>query len=128
MLATQLFSNTTASAIRRCYYHGKQMYKPLETADFFSRFLIVPNCQKLLPFQKGIIKSNISLEMLHNYLKERFNMTYICTSRLNQDVLEHFFGAIRSTGGLNDHPTPQDFKYRMRKYILGTSITLHVYY
>lgn len=43
----------------------------------------------------------------------------ILTYRLNQDVLDNFFGVIRSKGGLHDHPTPLEFKYRLRSYILG---------
>lgn len=75
--------------------------------------------RKSVPFKTGIIMSNNALIMLHEYLGEKYNMKYICTSRLNQDVLEHFFGAIRSKGGLNNHPSPKEFKYRLRKYILG---------
>ena len=62
--------------------------------------------------------TNMAVPMLHKYV-EKYEMTYILTYRLNQDVLENFFGAIRSKGGLNDHPSPQEFKYRLRKYILG---------
>lgn len=79
---------------------------------------IVPGKKTLDPFQKGIIITNNALDMLLKYV-QRYGMTYIITSRLNQDVLENFFGAIRSKGGLNDHPSPQQFKYRLRKYILG---------
>ena len=60
----------------------------------------------------------MALELLFKYV-EKYDMTYVITNRLNQDVLEHFFGAMRSKGGLNDHLSPQDFKYRLRKYILG---------
>lgn len=80
---------------------------------------IIPNKNHLEPFQKGVIMTNNALKMLHEYVAEKYKMSYICKSRLNQDVLEHFFGAIRSKGGLYDHPTPKEFKYRMRKYILG---------
>lgn len=34
-LATQLFSNTTSNAIRRCYSLGLELYNPTKTADFF---------------------------------------------------------------------------------------------
>lgn len=57
--------------------------------------------------------------MLHVELKNRYNIDYILTYRLNQDVLENFFGVIRSKGGLHDHPDHQEFKYRLRSYILG---------
>lgn len=49
----------------------------------------------------------------------RYNLKYILTYRLNQDVLENFFGVIRAKGGLHDHPDQLEFKYRLRSYILG---------
>ncbi|XP_046811334.1 uncharacterized protein LOC124420920 [Lucilia cuprina] len=79
---------------------------------------IIPGRKCLEPFQKGILMTNNALIMLHEYVK-KYDMKYIVTSRLNQDVLEHFFGAIRSKGGLNDHSSPRDFKFRLRKYILA---------
>ena len=57
--------------------------------------------------------------MLHEDMKNRFNFKYILTYRLNQDIIENFFGVIRAKGGLNDHPDIQEFKYRLRSYILG---------
>lgn len=56
--------------------------------------------------------------MLYKYVQNCFNMEYILTNRLNQDILEHFFGAIRSRGYLNDHHFPKEFIYMMRKYIM----------
>jgi len=34
-------------------------------------------------------------------------------------VLENFFGLVRAKGGLYDHPDRQEFKYRLRSYLLG---------
>lgn len=34
-------------------------------------------------------------------------------------LLSNFFSYIRGMGGQNDHPTPLDFKYRLRWYLLG---------
>ena len=49
----------------------------------------------LLPFQKGIILTNTSLQQLFPYLKQKygnnFDISYIMTARLNQDILENFF-------------------------------------
>lgn len=81
--------------------------------------LRVKGRKQLLPFQTAIIISNKSLPELYEYLQKRFNITYILTYRLNQDVLENFFGTIRRAGGLHDHPDPLEFKYRLRSYILG---------
>lgn len=52
-------------------------------------------------------------------MKRRFDVQYLLTRRINQDVIENFFGVIRAKGGLHDHPTPLEFKYRLRSYILG---------
>lgn len=62
---------------------------------------------------------NNSLKQLYEDLQRRFSIKYLLTYRLNQDVLENFFGVIRAKGGLHDHPTPLEFKYRLRSYILG---------
>lgn len=57
--------------------------------------------------------------MLFEEMKQRFQTSYLLTYRLNQDVLENFFGIIRSKGGLHDHPDTLEFKYRLRSYVLG---------
>lgn len=56
---------------------------------------------------------------MYDDLKSRFGVKYILTYRLNQDILENFFGVIRAKGGLHDHPDQLEFKYRLRSYILG---------
>lgn len=75
--------------------------------------------KEIIPFQKGILLTNLSLNQMFDYLKTKFPIEYILTSRLNQDVLENFFSYIRGMGGANDHPSPMDFTYRLRWYILG---------
>ena len=94
---------------------------------------ILPNKTSLEHFQKGILISNNSLKMLLEYVNEHYEMKYILTNRLNQDVLEHFFGAIRGNGGgLNDHPSQKQFIYRLRGYLLGKIFSnlnvIHTYY
>lgn len=81
--------------------------------------LRTPGKKSMLPFQKGILISNESLRGLYKYLKSNYNFEYILTNRLNQDVLENFFIHIRSKGGLHDHPSALEFKYRLRSYLLG---------
>lgn len=63
--------------------------------------------------------SNNALKLLLEDLKRRFDTQYILTRRLNQDILENFFGIIRAKGGLHDHPNALEFKYRLRSYIMG---------
>lgn len=83
------------------------------------RNMRTPTRRSLLPFQKGILLSNASLPLLLDYVSFNHSLKYIITNRLNQDDLELFFGVIRSKGGLHDHPTPLEFKYRLRSCILG---------
>lgn len=86
--------------------------------------LRVGSSRTLLPFQKGILISSNALPMLFADLKTRFGVDYVLTYRLNQDVLEAFFGVIRSIGGLHDHPTAMEFEYRLRKFLLGRNQTM----
>lgn len=85
--------------------------------------LRVGSHKSLILFQKRFIVSNNSLEQLLPYLIEKYstaNIEYMITNRLNQDILENFFSFIRSNGGgTNDQPSALDFKYRMKRYILG---------
>ena len=75
--------------------------------------------KNLLPFQRGILQNNNALPLLLDYLRKTYGISYILTAKLNQDCLENFFSAIRAKGGLHDHPSPLEFKYRFRSYILG---------
>lgn len=73
----------------------------------------------LLPFQKGIIISIESLKKLYVDLQGDFNLSYLLTYQLNQDPLEGLFSIIRAIGGLHDHPSALQFKYRLRNYLMG---------
>jgi len=79
--------------------------------------------KSLISFQKGIIITNNALQEFLPYIKMcsnfNFNVEYILTRRLNQDVLKNFFSFIRTNSGACDQPTALDFKFRLRKYILG---------
>lgn len=79
---------------------------------------LVPNKTTLEFFQKGVLITNNSLEMLYQYLKKH-DFKHILTRRLNLDGIQHFFGLIREKDAKDELPTPQDFKIKMRKYILG---------
>ena len=58
---------------------------------------------------------------MYDYLKEKYDLEYILTSRLNKDIRENFFAYIRGMGGSNDHPFPLDFRYILRWNILGNT-------
>ena len=46
-------------------------------------------------------------------------MSYILTSRLNNDALENFFSQIRGLGGPNSHPGAANAVCRVRTLLLG---------
>ena len=66
----------------------------------------------LMPFQKGILLTNKSLRNLFLDVNEMFDVKYITTRVLNQDVLENCFSYLRGMGAANTHPTPLDLRYR----------------
>jgi hypothetical protein len=69
------------------------------------------------PFQTGIIVSINATIDLYNELKHE-GLSYLITSRLNQDSLENLFSQIRALGGNNHHPTSVDAINRLRKICL----------
>lgn len=60
-----------------------------------------------------------ALPRLYEFLKEKYDVKYILTHRLNQDLLENMFSQIRARGGLYDHPSPLAALYRLRVILLG---------
>lgn len=83
-----------------------------------------PKRKGLFPFQKGLLVSSQSLLGLYVMLKEKFNIEYILTRKLNQDCLEHMFGCIRQMEGTFDHPNAITFKNRLKKLLLGRNAKL----
>ncbi|KAE9535838.1 hypothetical protein AGLY_007739 [Aphis glycines] len=72
-------------------------------------------------FQKGILMHINGTRHLLNVLKEN-GLSYLLTSKINQDALENLFSQIRSKGGLNDHPSPLNAIYRLKMIILGKNL------
>ena len=79
---------------------------------------IVSSKKSLLPFQKGIVISSKSMISLFKDLKDRYDISYIITRRMNQNVIEHFFGIVRQMNRTFDHPCPVCFQQRMKNFIL----------
>lgn len=96
----------------------------MSNMDKFIEEMRVGQRKSMMPFQKGILLCNESLRNMfiyiqHLYSSEEFNIKYILTRRLNQDILENFFSYIRSMGAASDHPTPVEVPNRLKWYILG---------
>lgn len=88
------------------------------------RFLeVIPSVRvgsrkSMLPFQKGFIISINSLLGLYQQMKTKHDVTYILTSRLNQDCIENFFSRIRGLGAFYNNPTPFEVRNRIRLLLL----------
>lgn len=96
----------------------------LNAMTLYMQLITVGNYQNLLPFQKGIILNNTSLQELLPHLKNHYNtdnfeIKYILTNRINQDVIENFFSYIRGMGAGHDKPSALQFRHRLKWYILG---------
>uniref|UniRef100_A0A182PWZ5 THAP-type domain-containing protein n=1 Tax=Anopheles epiroticus TaxID=199890 RepID=A0A182PWZ5_9DIPT len=70
-------------------------------------------------FQKSVLMHITSLRLLYDDMKQKHNISYISTYKLNQDVLENFFSQLRQIGGVHDHPSPLNYMYRIRMMILA---------
>ena len=69
--------------------------------------------KEMLPFQRGILCSIKAVQALWAELKvEGFD--WLATQKLNQDVIENFFSAVRSLGGGDTNPNPVQFCTRLR--------------
>ena len=78
--------------------------------------------KSLLPFQHGILQSINSLRQLYEFVHTQFGTKYILTYKLTQDALENFFCQIRGLGQQYDHPTPLEFKHRMKLLLIRKNL------
>lgn len=81
----------------------------------------VVESKKGTPF-RGFIINMINLRFIYEEIVGTKIMDYLPTRKLNQDLLESFFGRIRSCLGFNDNPTVQQFGAAFRKIIINNDI------
>jgi hypothetical protein len=74
------------------------------------------------PFQIGIVVSINSTLDLYTELKKE-GLSYLLTSRVNQDALENVFSQIRALGGNNTHPTSVETINRIRTICLTKNVS-----
>lgn len=60
--------------------------------------------------------------MLFSEIKKRFAITYLITSRINNEAIENLFAQLRTSGGVNDYPTPLHALQRLRMIFLGKNM------
>ena len=69
----------------------------------------------------GILCNIRAVELIFNDIVTFGPMNFICTLKMSQDPLEHFFGWFRARYGANNNPTPYQFKKTFRKILFGVT-------
>ena len=69
----------------------------------------------------GLLANIRAIQCIFNDIVIFGPMFFICTIKLSQDPLEHFFGLIRARYGANNNPTPYQFMKTFRKILLGVT-------
>ena len=73
----------------------------------------------------GLIATIKSICGLYDDMKSgKLDLQYLCTYKLSQDHLEHFFAAIRSANGWCYNPSPQQFRWAFRKLLFHCGKTI----
>lgn len=74
-------------------------------------------------FRGFIIDSYALMQLFIQYVEEKNALTMVPTYSLLQDVIEIFFGRIRSLNGCNNNPYVSQFKGAYRKLLCNIKIT-----
>ena len=86
--------------------HTEEYIRGLQTIDGLN---IVKNSPRKVGFI-GILSNILAIKQIYVNVIENGPMSYLCTYKLSQDPLEHFFAFIRVRYGSNNNPTPFQFK------------------
>ena len=105
----------------KCAYgvHIENQKEALEKMFSMTEEMRAINRKGLLPFQKGILIGIRSIIQLYEALTEKFEVWYLRTVCVNQDIDENFFSRLRAIGITYTHPSPVACKNRIRLLILG---------
>ena len=106
---------------------GTQYDQQIESLAHMEEILVnsrVVGKKQHLPFQKGFLLTIRSLRSLYVELKSVYNVRYILTSRLNQDLLENLFSQVRGAGAFYDHPSPVSVKHRLKTLLIGAKSSI----
>ena len=103
----------------------KNFYDTIKSLRVLEKGTNTPH-KGLLPWQKGILIGINSLMPLFESLKQEFDITYLLTSRINQDALEQLFSILRAMCGRYTEFSALSFLRRLRDYILGAGKDLSI--
>lgn len=72
---------------------------------------------------KGFLSNFIALKMMYEEEVETNQLDKICTTAIQQDLLESFFGRIRSASGDNSNPSQQQFCANFSRAVINKELT-----
>ncbi|RXN08545.1 Transposable element P [Labeo rohita] len=75
--------------------------------------------KKQIPCVEGWQHNILCLKMLWSDLRQRHQVSFLLTNRLNQDCLENAFSSIRARGGNRDNPDSVQFECEYRAVATG---------
>ena len=119
------FGPSISGALRTDNYN---VWKPF--LDMIEEYLLgLENLEGVSMVQKdgrktgflGIICNIHAVQNIFHTHVQNGDLEYICTYKLSQDHLEHFFGLIRARFGAHNNPTPYQFKKTFRRILLGVT-------
>lgn len=97
-----------------------------ELTDYIDGLRLDGKCvletNRKMPFV-GFKQNSIALKMMYEELVESGSIAKICTTDVQQDLLESFFGRMRSKGGNNSNPTQEQFIGNFRQILLNKELT-----
>lgn len=73
-------------------------------------------------FQKAVLVSITSVKKLFVKMLKQYEISFIMTYKLNQDLIENLFAVLRQNGGTHDHPAPLKALQRLRLVFLGKNL------
>ena len=71
-----------------------------------------------MPFQKGMIIAIKGAIKLQDYLNSNYDISLLPCESIIQDWLERIHGILRQMGVTDMRPSPLDYLFRLRNYIL----------
>ncbi len=114
----------------RNLYDKKALRRPVTDASASSHWSHLEECVSQLkalkvvgsnrpsPCFEGWVLSINALKLLWSVVHDEHSVSYLLTSRLNQDSLENFFSLIRSRGGHRDNPDAVHFQSAFKQMVV----------
>ena len=109
---------------------NKPLHRPITDNSQSSHWTHLQKCAELLhtlkicgstasvPCVGGWLMNINALQIIWSVLKSEYKISFLLTSRLNQDSLENLFSIIRGRGGHRDNPGPVHFQSAFKQVIV----------